>query len=212
MEVRDMIRHSYKMPKIIIISLFFFASFVFSLVIAVSPVFPLETASNWTKTQFFADNMFEPEIPGAGLREGGQVTKENLIDRFGQPLKIISRKEADHREPKVTNEILTLEYAGLTITIAKPDFEKKPIFWIDEIVVTSSDYHLKYGLRIGQPKNSFLRELGKPLKDETKSIFYFVKNVVMVKKSFGFESNINIIIEFDEKDQARKIVWESFAD
>src|SRR3990172_10144685 len=77
MEVRDMIRHSYKMPKIIIISLFFFASFVFSLVIAVSPVFPLETASNWTKTQFFADNMFEPEIPGAGDRKSTRLNSSH---------------------------------------------------------------------------------------------------------------------------------------
>ncbi|MBI4715877.1 MAG: hypothetical protein HY760_08080 [Nitrospirae bacterium] len=46
-----------------------------------------------TKIQIFADSVFETGIPGFSLEEKGQIDRDILIKRFGQPLEATSIKE-----------------------------------------------------------------------------------------------------------------------
>ncbi|MDP2754824.1 MAG: hypothetical protein Q8P40_10615 [Nitrospirota bacterium] len=207
-----MIQHFLKVGNIKFIHLLLVIGFVFFLICMVElSVFATETANVWTKIQIFADNGFDPGISGHSLRDGGKVTKDTLIKRFGQPLRTTYRKERDTQEPEIMNEIITLEYPGLFITISKSDYDQKPYFWIKEIILTSPDYPLKYGLRIGRPVSAFLSELGDPIEKRGKSLIYSAKNVATFN-GIDFASCIDVVIELDEKDQAKKITWKYWAD
>ena len=166
-------------------------------------------ADERTKLEIFADNGFQPGIPG--LRVEGGVSKDNIVKRFGLPLNTISKKVMNSREPGLEELIITWEYPGMVIKTSTPLIGKKSNTWIVEIILTSSNYVLKYCLGIGKPRSEFLTVLGKPDKETTSSIKYSAENFATVG-DVEFHGLISISIEFDESDKAKKIVWGYGAD
>ncbi len=163
-----------------------------------------EETRGWTKIQIFADNGFEPKIEG--LKVEGGISKNDIIKRLGKPLKDSSTKTKGS-DP---NEILTLEYKGLTIILNRPvDSGSGPdYYWILKIILTSPNHALKYGLKIGQSRQAFLKELGNPDKQINGSFIYSVDNYAPIADNVSYAGHIQISIEFDKEDKARKIVWE----
>lgn len=184
--------------------------FLFCLVYVVgSDASAKEKTRTWTKIQSFADNGFEPKIEG--LRVEGGISKNDIIRRFGKPLYYTSIHALD-KDPSVINEILTWEYNGLTIILNGPkdssDLSSEPDhYWITKIILTSPDYSLKYGLKVDQTKQAFLKELGKPDKKIDEIFIYSVTNYATIG-GVDFVGYIQVSIEFDKEDKARKISWE----
>jgi len=159
----------------------------------------------------FADNGFEPSIPG--LRVEGAIEKENIIKRFGAPLQKKIWKEPDPREPMVVEEFASWEYAGLTITTVTPLPGKHT--WIKDITLTSPDYALKYGLHVGMHVSKFIKTIGKPndpyrpRKDEV--LYYYLENSANMG-GIMFLGHIHITLESDKNGAVRKIVWSYLSD
>lgn len=193
------VRKSICICKIFLIGFAYFSIYL-------SSVFAEETGIR-TKIQSFAHNGFEPEI--YGIRIDGAVSKESIIKRFGNPLKAMSKEEPDLREPGIINEILNYEYQGLIIKMERPTYSST--YWISEIILISSDYNLKYGLKIGQSKSVFLRQLGNHEKGNGKSLIYNV-DIYATIGDIDFAQHATVTIEFNEREKAEKISWYYFAD
>jgi hypothetical protein len=157
----------------------------------------------WTKIQHFADNGFEPKIEG--LRVDGGISKNDIIKRFGKPLKDSSIKTKGS-DP---DEILTWEYKGLTIILYRPmdSSEGTDYYWISKIMLTNPDYSLKYGLKIGEPRSAFLKQLGNPGQEIGRLLIYNTDNYSPISENVSFAGHIQVSIEFDKEDKAKKIIW-----
>lgn len=160
-----------------------------------------------TNIEIFANDGFEPGIPGH--RVLGKERK-NVIQRFGKPRKSLVKREPDSREPGLINELFTWEYPGLTIKMVSPLTSTQGT-WISEIVLTNPKHRLKYSLGIGKPRSDFITALGKPSKETRETLNYSTDYYITLNK-VSFHSGIEVMIEFDNSDKAKKITWSYGAD
>ncbi len=156
-----------------------------------------------TNIQSFAGNGFEPEI--YGIRADGGVSTESILKKFGKPPNASKIIKLD-REPDVKNEFLTWEYPGLIIIMYRPIDSNSNYYWISEIKLSSPDYSLKYGLKIGSTKEDFLKQLEKPHEKTAKSIIFTAENYTKLNDVL-FHGNVIVTIEFDQGNQAKEITW-----
>ena len=164
-----------------------------------------EKTSKKTKVESFARYGFEPEIPG--LQADGKVLLDNVVTRFGPPLKTSTEVGQDRDDPSVKSEMTTLEYLGLIIKLWRNDRAPKGQYELSTIMLTSPQYQLKYGLRIGQPKAAFLKVLGAPnhpespknYKDEGQPLYYAVGT--------DPDEKVHVGILFDHNNIATQISW-----
>jgi hypothetical protein len=164
-----------------------------------------EKTSKKTKVESFARYGFEPEIPG--VQADGKVLMDDVLKRFGEDVRTKYETGPDGREPQVINELATLEYPGLTIRVWRNDHMPERRYKISAIMLTSPEYRLKYGLRVGQPKTAFLKVLGAP--NDLESPKNYKDNGVLLAYEAGVDPDEKVVvrIEFDQNDLATKITW-----
>lgn len=109
----------------------------------------------------FALGVFSPGLPGYDLREAW-FSRADLIKRFGQPLRTKSREVSPY-DPSDPIEIeTTWEYRGFRIVTAasKP---RPDNFQLREGEVFDARVSLRYGVRVGQPIELWMRQFGRPI-------------------------------------------------
>jgi len=140
------------------------------------------------------------------------ITVEELEKRLGPPAAIKTRTEKNIQEARVRNNYLTLVYEGMSISVQRVSYKKgdKYIFRegikysFPEIILTGRNHPLIYGLGIGIRRNAFLEQLGEPRTEKNDQIEYIAETY----KKCGFLIGTVIVkIEFDDKDNAKKITW-----
>jgi hypothetical protein len=111
----------------------------------------------------FANNGFDPSIPCFHVDCEPQEKKpirERLLERFGQPQSSRPWQEPNPREAGTIDEYTAWEYQGLTIITVTS--------WLRSITLTSPNYKLRHGLRIGLPFSEFTKVIGEPHPSYTK--------------------------------------------
>lgn len=150
---------------------------------------------------------FDGFDPGIDRHIDASDTREKLLQRFGQPRKLEMRKEPHRRDPTVLYvEVYTWQYDGLEIITTRPVLYagyEKPNQWIDKITLTNPDYQLKFGLRIGSPREAFIEKFGQPGKETASSITYWA-TYYGTDGRVTFRSHPRIYIEFDDKNGQKK--------
>jgi len=140
------------------------------------------------------------------------ITVEELEKRLGPPVTIKTRTEKNIKEARIRNNHLTLVYEGMSISVQRVSYKEgdKYIFpegnkySFPEIVLTGRNHPLIYGLGIGIPRNAFLEQLGEPRTEKNNQIEYIAETY---KKCGFLIGMVNVTIDFDDKDNAKKITW-----
>lgn len=142
------------------------------------------------------------------------ITAEELQNRLGEPVTTKSRTEKDNQEARVAHNYLTLVYEGLSITVQRVSYKNKKDneyvfpegdkYSFPEITLTGRDHPLIYGLGIGIPRKMFLEQLGEPRKEKSGRIEYIAETY---RKCGFLTGTIIVAIDFDDKDNAKKIRW-----
>jgi hypothetical protein len=118
------------------------------------------TAKQRSRADDFGLRIFSPELPGYGPTYF-TFTRSNLLKRFGQPLRTKSRERLAY-DPGDPMEILTTwEYRGFRITTraSKP---KPDEVQLEEGEIFGANISLRYGVRIGQTIDRWVRQFGQP--------------------------------------------------
>lgn len=133
----------------------------FSCLLILLAVSGVSSADENPKFKVFAYQIFEPELEGVRCRN--TFDPRNIINRFGQRGVDTKRwDEPDFREPGVTNYYMRWTYPGLSFQTSTHFTLYGPSTWLSRIEVTSPDYSLQFGLRIGMEYGDFERRLGIP--------------------------------------------------
>jgi hypothetical protein len=112
-----------------------------------------DSARGFTPLQEFLWDPFEPPL-GRSMVLGDAL--EKIVCRFGEPLSTTTRPGYDHTGNTEPTERL-LRYDGLVIIVGVSENEAQS--WIRSVEISSDDYGLKYGLKIGSSSNDVLDAL-----------------------------------------------------
>jgi hypothetical protein len=119
------------------------------------------TAEEKHRLETFALEIFSPKLPGYGPGYSSAIPRNVLIKRFGQPLstKSIERNAYDPGDPMEI--VTTWEYPGFRITTiaSKPKPDMLGIEWGQ---IFGANVSLRYGVRIGQPIDRWVKQFGQP--------------------------------------------------
>ena len=110
----------------------------------------------------FANNGFDPSIPCYHIDcevPAAKPIREMLLDRFGQPERSRSWQKPNPREARTIDEYTAWEYPGLTIITVTSG---SPHAWLRSITLSSPNYKLGHGLKIGLPFFEFTKVIGEP--------------------------------------------------
>ena len=127
--------------------------------------------------------------------------KDELIKRFGQPLKEESVIKPNYRDPGGVDGIehSTLYYDGMTIRVIT---NMTPInriphtpSYIKEMHITSPKYKLVFGLSIGTNKKQYIDNLGNKYLEDGDALI------------FNESIYHSISIKFSDKGESESITW-----
>jgi hypothetical protein len=142
--------------------------------------------------------------PGINRSIGEDDAAKKILQRFGKPRQMKSRQEASKREPGGINDINTWHYDGLEIiTLGWVGYSEQ---WVEKITLTSPNFKLKFGLKIGSPKSAFTKLLGQPWREEPGLVQYWA-TYYESREGVAFVSHPYLDIEFDAENRAKKITW-----
>jgi len=174
-------------------------------------VAPSRTAIQQKQLEAFVYEIFEPSLPGL-QRNRSSVNPSILSERFGEPQSRSSQPDRHHDPvgpPK--NEDLVWHYLGMTLhmvaTVASRVEKRERPMSITAVEISSPNYRLKHGLRIGQPWSVYLSVLGPPLYRHQYQIIYESEIVFDVKTGAILTYPYQVEMEADADDNIRKIEW-----
>jgi hypothetical protein len=174
-------------------------------------VAPSRTAIQQKQLEAFVYEIFEPPLPGL-QRNRGAVTPNILSERFGEPHSRSSQPDRHHDPvgpPK--NEDLVWHYLGMTLDmvakVASRVEERERPMWITAVEISSPNYILKHGLRIGQPWPVYLSVLGPPTYRYQYLVNYESETVFDVKTGAIITRAYQVEMKVDKDDTVRKIEW-----
>ncbi len=159
--------------------------------------------------------IFEPKIPGLEYRYSGMKAKE-LFTRFGEPV-VKSVQEMPHRDPHPDYpyiEIITWQFPGMlieVITYPPSETHQPELVLLGRVEISSPQYALKHGLRIGQPASSFVSLLGNPNRQDDEKIEYLIEDRIELDEYRVLIATYQIRIFPDEKNNVQTVLftWES---
>jgi len=118
------------------------------------------TEQQQRRLESFALGIFDPELPGYGLPDF-RFSRADLIKRFGEPRSAKSKDRFSYDPIDRTEIVTTWEYPGLTITtVARRSTPDELELTEGEIV--DATVPLRHGLRVGQPIERWVEQLGRP--------------------------------------------------
>lgn len=152
----------------------------------------------------FSMNPFVPEFHVTALM---QRAKKELLDRFGQPLKIESRAGLSPQIVGSTIEKSILQYDGMTIDI-ETDITSKfnQPSWVRRLHISSSKYVLSNGLSIGATKGRYLEILGNNYRQDQNTITFDV-SVYLNHVGTTFHLTQSVSIKFSDTGKSESITW-----
>lgn len=143
--------------------------------------------------------VFDPGLRGLGLNSR-TVSYDDLVSRFGEALNVSVRKEQNYDPPPEGYDHITWERDGLVIEMIASSQSinegRNRKLWLERIKLSSSQYTLKHGLKIGLPRALFLTRIGKPNSDYGGVMRYECEQPVC-----------QIELDTDQDDKVKKISW-----
>lgn len=171
------------------------------------------TADHRARLDALGWEIFEPKIPGFE-RGYWRVKSKELFARFGEPVVRSSRK-VQHRDPGPNDppyfQVITWQFPGMLLEVgAYPPSEAPDLVWLRRIEISSPQYTLKHGLRVGQPVSSLVSLLGNPNRQDDQKIEYLIEDWIKLENS-TLIATYQIRIFPDEKSNVQTILftWES---
>ena len=169
-------------------------------VVIYSSIFGLSNAyGEYSKLERFAVDPFYPAFQKELALE--RYAKQEILKRFGQPLKEEAVIKPNYRDPGGVDgiEYSTLYYEGMVIRVIT---DMTPInhiphtpSYVKEIQITSPKYKLVYGLSIGTDKKHYIDSLGKEYNEDLGALV--------------FDASIyhRILIKFSDAGKSESITW-----
>ncbi|MFQ6022507.1 MAG: hypothetical protein ACE5NW_07280 [Acidiferrobacterales bacterium] len=172
---------------------------------------PSRTDKHRERMDALAYEIFEPKVPGLEYHGRG-VNSKDLFERFGEPV-TISIETWRHRDPPPGGpaeiEGLTWQFPRMIVkTVSYPpsaDHRPEKVL-ITAIDISSANYALKHGLRIGQPASTFISILGEPNYRNNQKLEYLVEDWIELENRTHIDS-YQIHMFLDNEGKVEKIVW-----
>jgi hypothetical protein len=156
----------------------------------------------------FAHDGFTP-----GMHIGNGDAKEKVLRRFGKPNPTDRVQSTIQGEPRTVGLFYTKYwyYDGLEIRLGQPVGATNT--WVRQIILTSPDYRLKFGLSIGAKRSQFLAVLGAPYQPSwrvkpTGDSLIYSSEYEGSEDGVAIATRSRVHIFFDDEYRAEKIVWE----
>jgi hypothetical protein len=144
----------------------------------------------------FACEVFEPKLETICYYEPG-FDPTAIVKRFGKNVKGFRTWSEPERSPGYEYLIAEWDYGGMAIVTATyMTLSSGPRTWLKSISITSPDYQLKHGLRVGMPYAKFLEVLGRPHPNSKRQ----QNGVIYYQDSTFVQLTIN------QKDRVTKVV------
>ncbi len=161
----------------------------------------------------FGYDVFQTSLPGL-VDQSGMVSQSMLMDRFGHPLRRASAlgRYGDRRSGEGAGVRWTTWYfPGLAFAMSQVPVDRHGSRKSDLIVVgvsvTSPNYILRNGLRVGEARSRFLQVLGPPTFQDRWRLRYNVENAARITPDEYEIQPYQIQMDLDAHDNVRRIVW-----
>jgi hypothetical protein len=125
-------------------------------------------------------------------------TRSDIIKTMGRPARIAEKKVTNIHDPAQVDSEYVLFYAGLSIKIYEVSQTGKEI--VTDISITTDQYKLKWGLRVGCSQDEVKRVLGEP--HEKKDLVYV----------YEADEAPSIVVFFFRDGNVTSIDWEFYYD
>jgi hypothetical protein len=174
---------------------------------------PNRTAQHRQWLDAFGFELFKSSVEELPLRNSNILTQD-LIRHFGNP-KITHVEQFDHMDPtpgypKV--ERILWEYPGMVLQVVSyPPAEDHLPEWVvvERVEITSPDYELKYGLRVGLNYQMFVNLFGPPNEQSPETIKYLVEDWITEKNIISIDCyQIKLFLDSDGNVENIKWTWE----
>ncbi|MHB8455548.1 MAG: hypothetical protein ACYDDO_12815 [Acidiferrobacterales bacterium] len=198
------------MPLVVLLMAFGTAS------AAVEPSSP--TPEQKQRLDQFGYEVFQTNLSDL-MDQSGEVSERALVERFGRPLRRFSelgRHDDPQAELPSATQWTTWYFRGLALEMShapsmRSGLQSGPLVIVG-VSVTSPDYVLKHGLRVGEARSRFITVLGPPTYQDRQRVRYDVENAARVSPDEFDVAPYQIEMDLDANDRVRRIVWSWWSD
>ncbi len=153
------------------------------------------------------------------MDRSGEVSEKALVERFGRPLRrfsVLGRQDDPQAGQPSATQWITWYFRGLALEMSHAPpmhsgLESGPMVIVG-VSVTSPNYVLKHGLRVGEARSRFITVLGPPTYQDRQRVRYDVENAARVSPDEFDVAPYQIEMDLDAHDKVRRIVWSWWSD